>query len=84
MIEILVYPVDEVKKELDGLMDNFKEMELQKDKEMERLKKEREWLIANWAKDKHYINNLWAADQLSMDEHKEKILDKMQQALKGK
>ena len=50
--------------------------------EIEQLKKERKWLIANWAEDKHYINNLWAVDQHSMDEHKEKIVKKMQQALK--
>lgn len=51
--------------------------------EIERLKKEKEWLIEEWAKDKHYINNLWAADQHSMIWHREKITDKMQQALKG-
>jgi len=51
-------------------------------REMEQLKREREWLIANWAKDKHYINNLWAVDQHSMDKHKENIIKEMQQSLK--
>ena len=77
MIEILVYPADEVVKEIDGLMDNFKEMELQKDEKIEQLKKEKEWLIEAWADD------VFIDDEFTpMKKLKSKILDKMQQALK--
>jgi len=77
MIEILVYPADEVEKEIDGLMDNFKEMELQKDEKIEQLKKEKEWLIEAWADD------VFIDDEFTpMKRLRSKILDKMQQALK--
>ena len=67
MIEILVYPADEVEKEIGGLMDNFKEMELQKDEQIEQLKKEKEWLINQLA----YVRR----------KDGELIIEEMQQAL---
>ena len=37
------------------------------------LKKEKEWLIDRCVKNEHYIHNLWAPDQLSEKERREKI-----------
>ncbi len=48
----------------------------EKDREIERLKKENEWLIDGWAKDKSYINNLWAAGK-----SKKEMIKKVQQEL---
>ena len=76
MIEILVYPADEVKKEIDGLMDNFKEMELQKDEKIEQLKKEKEWLI------NHYILSKDFVYECTARQAETELLSEMQQALK--
>jgi len=72
MIEILVYAADEVEKEIDGLMDNFKEMELQKDEKMEQLKREKEWLI------KLLYKNI-CATPITLDAYRRTITDLMQQ-----
>ncbi len=61
-------------------MDALKE----KDKKSERLRKEKGWLIDRCVKNEHYIHNLWAPDQLSEKERREKITKALQQALKGK
>ena len=53
------------------------------DKEIERLKKKKEWLIDRCVKNELYIHNLWVPDQLSEKERREKITKEMHQVLMG-
>ena len=84
MVRWLISEIERLNKVIQTQADISERLDIvkeSKDKEIERLRKEKEWLINNWVKDKHYINNLWAVDQLSMNTHKEKILSEMQQTL---
>ncbi len=84
---ILDEAIKEIKSLRQSLMNAVQNAECREEelgKEIEQLKKEKEWLIEEWTKDKYYIDNLWAVGQHSIDKYKDIIKHKMQQALKEK
>ena len=84
---ILDEAIKEIKSLRQSLMNAVQNAECREEelgKEIEQLKKEKEWLIEEWTKDKYYIDNLWAVGQHSIDKYKDIIKYKMQQALKEK